>query len=74
MAADSEGVSAVMGEGWHGLGGGKEEGDRGRDGLGVVVGVRVRLKRGLGRRGRVKGSERVEWSGVGWVVIVTPLE
>ena len=54
------------------LGGGKEEGGGGSDGLGV--GVRPGIERGPRRRGSVEGSKLVELSGVEWGRRVTPLE
>ena len=65
-----EGVSEVVGSGRHQLGGGKEEGDRGSNGLRVGVGLGI--ERRPGRRGGVEGSEQVEWSGVEWGGRLTP--
>ena len=62
----------MVGEGWNGLGGGKEEGGIGSNVIGV--GVLLGLKRGPGRIGGVEGSDRVEWSGVEWGRRITPLE
>ena len=72
MAAGSEGVLAVVGAGRNRLGGGKEEGGIGIQGLVVGVGVRLGIERGPGQRGGVEGSKRVKWSGVEWGGIVTP--
>ena len=62
----------MLGAGRNQLGGGKEEGGRGRGGLGFGVGLRIGIKRGPGRNRGVKGSDQVEWSRVDWGGIVTP--
>ena len=49
---------AVVGVGWHLIGGDKEEVGRDSDGLGVGVGIR--LEHGPGRKVGVEGSKRVE--------------
>ena len=64
MEAGSEVLSAVVRASQHQLGGGEEEDIRVSDGLGVGVGLGI--EHGPGRRGGVKGSKRVEWSGVEW--------
>ena len=61
---------AVVGAGWHQLGGGIEKGGRCSNGFGIIVGLG--LGRKSGRRGGVEGSEQVEWSGVEWGGRLTP--
>ena len=62
----------VVGAGRHRLVGGKEEGGRVSEGLGVGVGLGIEC--GPRRRGGVEGSKRVEWIGLEWGGRVTPLE
>ena len=54
LAAGSEGVSTVVGTGWHRLGGGEEKGGRGSNGFGFG------LVSDLGG----EESSGAEWSGV----------
>ena len=67
-AKGSEGVSMVMGTDRHRLGGGKEAGGRDNDNIRVRTGGGVGrgIERGLGRRGGISVSERVEWSRMKW--------
>ena len=66
MAARREGVSVVVGIERNRLGGGEETGGGDNDeiGAGFGGGGRRGIEWGLGRRGGISGSERVEWSGM----------
>ena len=63
-AKGSKGVSMVMGTDRHRIGGVEEAGGGDNDNIrvGTGGGVGRGIERGLGRRGGISGSKRVEWS------------